>query len=124
MKNQFFELVRQFQKVFVVIDGLDECKTEPLEMRLEVLDFIVSLTQTNSVWTFVTSRRDEDIKDAFERRSAIQIDSALSNSDIKTFLRDEIIARVEGQSKPKLIIKDVNLKNHILEVLSSRADGM
>jgi hypothetical protein len=124
MKNQFFELEWQVQKVFVVIDGLDECQTERSATRIEILEFIMSLTKKNFMWAFVTSRRDEDIKDAFERCSAIQIDSALSNTDIKTYLRDEINARIEGRPKPKLLLKEIGLKDHILKVLSSRSDGM
>ena len=117
----FIELINMFpSKVVIVIDALDECKNN---LRAEVLEFIFRLTseESTAVKTFVTCRREKDIKEAFDRCPKIEIDADSVNEDIKTFLRDEIDLRV---LKKRLRLRDQQLKVVILDKLTSEAEGM
>jgi hypothetical protein len=136
MEPLLFDLLEAYSKVFIVIDALDECQALTQESRKpsllsgsrpkyrrKVLDFINNLTSKQSFCAkvLVTSRREEDIKDAFDRRSVIKVDVALVDADIKAFLYDEIERQVqEGYLK----LQDPSLKNHILDTLAIRAQGM
>jgi hypothetical protein len=129
-----FDLLGAYSKVFIVIDALDECQAPiqenrksssetPPKYRLEVLDFIEILTSQPSFCAkvFVTSRREEDIKDAFNRRPVIEVDATQVDADIKAYLHDEIELRIEKKS---LKLRDSELKNRIFSTLASRAQGM
>ncbi|KAH7319047.1 hypothetical protein BKA65DRAFT_556477 [Rhexocercosporidium sp. MPI-PUGE-AT-0058] len=121
LNRHFFECVHQFpSQIIVVCDGLDECETNSRE---EVFDFIARLVSKQSTLAkvFITSRRDEDIKDAFQGCPVVEIDSQLVNEDIQVFLRDEIERRIENKS---LKLRKQDLKITILEALSSKANGM
>lgn len=134
MQPLLFDLLGAYSKVFIVIDALDECEAPTQEnrkpssgrrpkYRLEVLDFIDNLTSQllSCAKVLVTSRREEDIKDAFSRRPVIEVDATQVNSDIKAYLHDEIEQRVE---KGSLKLRDPGLKNRIFSTLASRAQGM
>jgi hypothetical protein len=134
MEPLLFDLLGAYSKVFIVIDALDECQAPTQEnrkpsserrpkYRLEVLDFINKLTSKLFFWAkvLVTSRREEDIKDAFNRRPVIEVDATQVDADIKAYLRDEIELRIE---KGSLKLRDPRLKNHIFSKLASRAQGM
>ncbi|KAL5315085.1 hypothetical protein ACEPPN_017736 [Leptodophora sp. 'Broadleaf-Isolate-01'] len=117
----FFECLRQFpSQVIVVFDGLDEC--EP-GSREEVFEFVARLVNNQStlVKIFVTSRREEDIKDAFDGCPVVEIDSKLVNDDIRVFLQGDIERRIGNKS---LKLRNQDLKKTILDVLSFKANGM
>ncbi|KAH7389091.1 hypothetical protein BKA64DRAFT_711194 [Cadophora sp. MPI-SDFR-AT-0126] len=117
----FFNLLRKFpSQAIIVFDGLDECESSSRE---DVLAFIARLAkeQSSLVKVFVTSRRDEDIKDTFDGCPVVEIDSELVNDDIKVFLRDEIERRIQDK---KLKLRNLDLKDAILDAISSKSNGM
>jgi len=117
----FNELIKLFPStVFIVIDALDECENN---LREYVLDFIIQLAseQSTIIKIFVTSRRERDIKEAFDQCQRIEIDTTSVNADIRTFLQDEIESRLQ---KKRLRLQDQQLKVTILDKLTSRVDGM
>jgi hypothetical protein len=121
LKDIFFKLVGLFKSnLIVIIDALDECETR---YRGETLEFFEQLScqPSSSIKLFVTSRRENDIKQAFERFPLIEIDSERVNEDIKAFLHDEINQRI---AKKSLIVQKESLKDDILDTLASRANGM
>lgn len=121
LEVQFFSLLHHFpSQAIVILDGLDECESGSRE---EVFDFVARLVNTpcTLVKVFVTSRREEDIKDAFDGCPVVEIDSALVDGDIRVFLHDAIERRIQ---KKFLKLQDQTLKDTILEALSSKANGM
>jgi hypothetical protein len=134
MEPLLFDLLGAYSKVFIIIDALDECQAPIQEnrrpssgrrpkYRREVLDFIDNLTSQPLFCTkvLVTSRREEDIEDAFNRRPVIEVDATQVDADIKTYLYDEIELRVMKRS---LKLRDPKLKDRIFSTLASRAQGM
>ncbi|KAK0130385.1 hypothetical protein ONS96_000905 [Cadophora gregata f. sp. sojae] len=121
LEVQFFNLLREFpSQALVVVDGLDECESGSRE---EILAFIARLVKEQSalIKVFVTSRRDEDIMDTFDGCPVVEIDSTCVDADIKIFLQDEIARRIHEK---KLKLQKIDLKDAILEALSSKSNGM
>ncbi len=134
MEPLFYELVEDYSQVFIVIDALDECQAlshgDANELpgyrrryREETFEFMDRLFSRPSLCAklLVTSRREEDIQDAFERYPVIQVNATQVNADIETYLRDEIDRRLQ---KKILKLRDTGLKAEILEKLVIGAQGM
>ncbi|KAL2802869.1 hypothetical protein BJX63DRAFT_437461 [Aspergillus granulosus] len=79
------QLLALFQKVFLMIDGLDE--QDVLERR-ELLHFIFQVQQsTPSTKIFATSRPIPEIREEFIRRGAIEMEIQASEEDIAIYLQ-------------------------------------
>ena len=128
LRTVLLVVMRHFGHVFFVLDALDEC---PLDQRQELCEFLLNMANTTSASSanqgvmklFVTSRKESDIERAFQRKSIPTIEIAATNvdSDIGVYVKAQIELRLENQS---LRLRDMGLKNKILSVLTSKADGM
>ena len=133
----FLAVIQQFGRIFFVLDALDEC---PLDQRKDLCKFILSIVDTSSsptinststptstkqgiVKLFVTSRKEPDIERAFQQKSipTIEIEAAKVDSDIKVYVKAQIELRLQDGS---LELKNMELKNRILSVLTTKAGGM
>ena len=78
---------QDFDRVFFVIDALDEC--DEGRHRRTVMQFLTSLQRTPNIKLFVTSRSyPQDIKHTFD--SAPQIIIEANDSDLRRYLSREI----------------------------------
>lgn len=131
MEPLFYELVGACSRIFIVIDALDECQALSQEdnndlpgyrrwYREETFEFMDRIFSRPSLCAklLITSRREEDIQDAFERYPVIQVNATQVNVDIETYLRDEIDRRIQ---KKILKLRDAGLKAEILKTPSSGA---
>ena len=120
----------RFSRIFLVLDALDECA---LDQRKDLCEFILSIANTTSITNtnsgqgivklFVTSRKESDIERAFRQKSipTIEIEAAKVNTDIEAYIKAQIDLRLENHS---LRLKNINLKNKILDALTAKAGGM
>ena len=105
---------RTFDRVFVVIDALDECCEDERKAVLRSLDM---LHKGSCCSIFVTSRpHPEDIKKAFELFPKIDIEATASN--LKKYVQREI------ESKENLDEIDELFKDEIVEKISHGAGHM
>ena len=107
--------------MFLVLDAIDECA---LERRGKLLHFIIRLTtELSRVKIFVTSRREQDIEQAFLSKSVptIQIKAESVNEDIKKFIHSQVDSLME---KGMLKVKNPQLKTTIIDTLTYQSDGM
>ena len=129
LRSIFLAIIQQFGRIFFVLDALDECT---LDQRKDLCKFILSLVDTSGTSTdasqgtvklFVTSRRESDIERAFQQKSipTIEVEAAKVNSDIEIYVKAQVELRLENCS---LQLSDIALKNKILNILSTEADGM
>ena len=134
LRTVLLVVMRHFGHVFFVLDALDECT---LDQRQELCEFLLNMANTTSASTttsassanrgvvklFVTSRKESDIVRAFQRKSIPTIEIATTNidSDIGVYVKAQMELRLENQS---LRLRDLGLKNKILNVLTSKAGGM
>lgn len=108
--------------MYVVIDALDECPE-----RHHILGFIANVVQElPCIKFFITSRRELDIIEAFEKSNTptIQIKAENVAVDIKRFVQDEVAKLRNGYHGKKLHLKSDLLEATIVRTLSENADGM
>lgn len=111
-----FSLVcQQFERVFVVIDALDEC--DEGKHRQTFIEVLHTLRGQVNVRLFITSRpHSQDIKKAFD--SALHIKVEAKESDSKKYLSKEI----EDSDAVDLIDEPFKIK--IAEKIANRANKM
>lgn len=118
----FIDIARPYERIFIVIDGLDEC---PEEKRSPVLDFIVeaSSNSDSNIKIFVSSRKESDINACFKHLStpAIELETGKITPDIQSFVQHEA-SRLRTESK--LRVRDDTLFAEIIRRLVEKSDGM
>lgn len=105
-----------FQCTMIVVDGLDEISEgrADISRRLQNLNNV-----SNSFETLFASRAEIEIGYALEDCEKVSI--AAMSSDLRLYVGSEIERRTRER---KLKIKDLSLKEHIMETLVEGADGM
>ena len=112
-------LAQKFAVFTIVIDALDECK-EPDEY-VEGLTSILTLPWV-VVRVFVTGRNEYALQRTLGALAIYQIPLGENvGRDIEVFVADEVKSRVESR---RLKVRSHVLKQHIIHVLSTRAQGM
>ncbi|PSN60762.1 hypothetical protein BS50DRAFT_639822 [Corynespora cassiicola Philippines] len=122
----FVSLVEGLSQVYVVFDALDEC---PEQERQDILGFITSLVTVQipgRIKVFVTSRKEMDIVAAFQEKQipTIQISAENVATDIENFTRSQVEKLRKGEHGKMLYITNDDLKERIIQTLSTKADGM
>lgn len=119
LEEVIWELVVARERTFIILDALDEIPYGP--DRQEVLDGLGRLIEHNSSLTILlTSRPEHDISDSmrgFEVESLAASQSGVNN-DIKLYVEKGL------ERHPRLKHLSSDLKNEIMDTLSSKADGM
>ena len=118
----FTDITKSYQRLFIVIDGLDEC---PEEKRSPILDFIVdsSSNSDSNIKVFVSCRKEFDISTRFLNLNtpAIELETGKITPDIQSFVRHEA-SRLRAESS--LRVRDDALFAEIIERLVEMSDGM
>ena len=129
----FLAVVQQFGRISFVLDALDEC---PSDQRKDLCKFLLSIVDITSVTgtstgastsgvmkLFVASRKGPDIERAFQQKSIpmIEVDATKVDSDIEEYAKAQIDLRLGDGS---LRLKNIELKNKILNVFTAKAGGM
>jgi len=107
-------VVMLFPKVYIVIDGLDECRKEDQALVLSAMKRLAPITTTK---LFISSREDDLIKKALSGCPQIDFSAANVGRDIESF--------VEGTVKSKLQSRELAISNPCLEqeIISALVDG-
>lgn len=118
MLDLLLQIVRLHPRVHIVIDGLDECVVD----GPDILSGIQTLTASSdmTVKVFVASRADTDIKAVFEAHLQLQIDTNNIAQDIVQYTRGAVKDKIQS----KLDFVNKSLAAEIVDVLSSKAQGM
>lgn len=109
------------QRVYLVIDALDEV---PTTAREQVLDFILEISSvaTNKLRLLVTSRNDPEISDKFSAVhrgwNHLAVDTNLVDHDINEFVTKSIEGHRRLREQPQ------NIKDLIKQRLVDKAKGM
>lgn len=114
--REAFRLLREtYQRCFIVIDALDECKSQA--HRKEIVQFLNSLLGTTTR-VFVTSRlHAHDIKEYFA--DALRVDVEATETDIKRYCSWMI---EQSTSAAELI--SGSLREQVIDTIASKAHGM
>lgn len=115
-----------FPKIFVVLDGLDDCDNACREALMIALLSLSQQTQSH-IRVLIASRNESDIHDAFYQAavSHFRIEKRYMHSDIKSYITTEIGNPIRGQTRGrKLSLLDPTLEQTIVTELLKNADGM
>ena len=113
--------------IYLIIDALDESPDtsgipSPRERILQLLKELVEL-QLSNLHICVTSRPEIDIKHVIEPLSSLRVslhDQSGQKEDIEAYVR----SIVYSDSEPIMRRWRIEDKEHVIETLSERADGM
>jgi len=115
-KQIFLNMAESFSRVYVVIDGLDECGTDP-----SVVIGLNSIVSSSQIVSMVVLSRDElHIRERLEVGFE-HIEIAARSGDVHLFVAAELEARIRDR---RLRIRKVGLKDEVLGRLVSGAQGM
>ena len=107
----------QFDHVYIILDGVDECRDEVEDAAAAVQD-LADCTDNTSIALF--SREEDEIEAALDEDFR-HITITARTEDIETYIRAEMMLR---ESNGKLVVKDVAVKEKIEGELVRRAKGM
>lgn len=120
LRQLFLEVAAAFEKVYVVVDALDEFDPRQRESFLLFLCEIIKFSG-GCIKVFITSRKEIDIERAFTDVPTIALESTRSKEDIEEYVEGELERRIEERI---LKLKDLSLKDGIYSALVEKADGM
>ncbi|KAF5025652.1 hypothetical protein F66182_2258 [Fusarium sp. NRRL 66182] len=123
--NALMELITKaveaVDRLYIIIDGIDEC--EPAERR-DLLKSLASLVaQNQGVRLFLATREtvSSEIRRAFDSYEQVSMGCSSGQCDISTYVTSTINALVDSED---LVVTDPSLVDDIKEALIKHADGM
>lgn len=124
LQDIFVSLAAQFDQIFVVIDALDEC---PKDKRHQIIGFLTKVLRSiRRAKVFITSRKESDIAEAFQREETPVIEILAENvsEDINVYVCSEVKRLREGYNGKRLYVQSDALEEKIIRTLTEKADGM
>jgi hypothetical protein len=110
-------LLQRMDEVYIVLDGVDECKQR--ENLLKLIRTLMTDSAFTKIQLFATSRNYVDIEQALNPISAsISMTNSLVNEDIRTYVNSEL------QTNPKVAHWPPELMTDVQETLVEGAKGM
>jgi NACHT domain len=112
------DMASEFDDVAVIVDALDECGKQAVQV--EVTELLSSLSNDgNNIKTLFLSRNEQHLRDILTDYKEIPISAR--SSDLKLYVASEIELRMRNK---RLRIKSDKLKEHIMDKLVNGADRM
>lgn len=113
-------VIEHFSRVFIFIDGLDECMKEE---RSAILTAIHELRHTDrsKVHILITSQEAADIATTMEGSAHLHISAGTNSRDIASFVEGSIRSNIRAGN---LVIQDPSLEKVIVTALVDGAQGM
>lgn len=116
--EQLHKTMDLFTSATVVIDGLDEIAGD----RWDTIDLLRRIRLENSkTKTIYASRKETDIEDCLSLSEYKKVSIVAQSSDLALYVASEIEKRTK---KKQLSIKDLDLKETIMNRLINGAEGM
>jgi NACHT domain len=105
------------EQTIIVIDALDECRTDIRKQLFGYLKHIV--TSVHNVKLFITSRNDNSIRKMLNESLDHYIDAVDNTKDIETYIKSEVERCFDDGN-----ITDRETKNDMIAALKKGANGM
>ena len=119
----FHEALSLFDKVFVVIDGLDELKESD---QSGIIRALKDLLRGEKVMLYISCRCEElNVRSAFEGGQCVDISSHRSSDDLEVYISESVRTRINSDiASERLVIQDCSLENEIVKTLKEKACEM
>ncbi|KAL8950877.1 MAG: hypothetical protein Q9222_003111 [Ikaeria aurantiellina] len=118
LRDLIMDLASVFNRVTVVVDGLDECGANAADVTESLASLHAEAGPTN-IKTLFLSRYEVDVRQYLG--DYVQIAIAARSSDLRLYVGAEIHSRTRNH---KLRVKDPDLKEYIMEKLVEGAEGI
>ena len=112
--------LEHFSKVFIFIDGLDECRKEVQSTILTIVRQL-SLSQFPLLKILITSREEVVISTSLSGLPRLRISAENISDDIVSFIEETVKSNIETRA---LVIQDAALEAEIILALQKGAQGM
>lgn len=118
----FSAALSRFEKVFIVVDALDECNHEERRSIVELFNRQMELSGC-CIKIFLTSRPEIDLRHLLQSNLNHYINADDTSKDITPYVTATVERHIAGG---RLLGGTVTpmLKTHIIETINSKADGM
>ncbi|KAH0538694.1 hypothetical protein FGG08_004711 [Glutinoglossum americanum] len=115
-----YAVVKHFSKVYICIDGLDECEKDE---QTTILSMISQLAQSNhtAVKVVITSREETLISTSLRGFPHLLVSADKNSPDITAFIEETVESNIGSGA---LTIRDPSLKSDIMSALIGGAGGM
>lgn len=121
--SDFIAVVKDYEELYIVVDGFDEC---PATHRSEVVElFKASMSLSPRVKILLTSRHETGISRGLNGNGMqrLALDPSLSKPDIDAFILLEVDALRGSRKVDRLDIESDDLVQEVIEHLRSNAQG-
>ena len=112
-------VIKLFNRVVLVIDGLDECQSVDQRAVISISKELLRL-QSPVVKLFITSRDDADLTRHLDGYPRVRISEGAVGSDIKAFVQHEVRSRLSSGDMPPT---DAVLEKEIIATLTEKSQG-
>ena len=120
LTRMYYSIVASKPRVYVVIDGLDECDKSTRRDILSFLNGLEDLAQS-AIKLFISCRNEDEIVRSIAHFAVIQITADLLQHDIELFVGEIVRSRIESH---ELRLRNANLEGEITRQLVSKAKGL
>lgn len=120
--ESFCEIGKNFEKIVIIVDALDEC---PAEARHRVLDFADTIGQHLPVKILITSRAEEDLPQGFTILDGTKIDMRpdMVMGDVETFIGSHVKKLRLAGNREESYTNDNFLEDAIIRALTDQSEG-
>ncbi|OCK73447.1 hypothetical protein K432DRAFT_340288, partial [Lepidopterella palustris CBS 459.81] len=102
----------------LIVDALDECDAN---LRGELIEaFHRLIAKSKKLKIFISSRRDDDIKNQLEEKTNVGIEATDNHADISKF----VVEAIRENEKERRIPIPVDLQQEIIHTLSNKSQGV
>ena len=117
LRDVIITMTSNLPNVLLVVDGLDECALD----RSTIVELLDSLNKpsSNNLKTLFASRNEHDIQAVLS--DSVRISIAAKSADLRMYVAAELQRRMDRGS---LKLRNLSLKEHIMERIVNKADGM
>jgi hypothetical protein len=115
-----FAVVKHFSKIYLFIDGLDECRKEEQIAVLSIVNQLARSTRP-AVKTLITSREEAIISTSLKEVPRLRISADKNSADIAFFVEETVKSNIKSGA---LTIQDPSIESDIVSALRNGAKGM
>ena len=120
LSGVLFSACEYLPKLFVVIDGLDECTKDVLQQILDVIKRL-AVCQSSVTKLFISSRDDIRIIESLKKYPVLKAPAANISSDMEIYVKGAVKDRIKSGD---LIVRSPELELVIIAELTNKAHGM
>ena len=107
-------------RLFVIIDGLDECNKDALQQILNAIKCLATC-QSSVIKLFISSRDDIRIIEPLKSYPVLQASPVNTSNDMEIYVKGAVRDRIQSGD---LIVRSPELEAIIIAELTSKAHGM